>query len=58
MSKPIGVKLADDVLNKLDHLTEKHYYWKRNKWINGLLRACLSEFPEESLIEMMMRYNP
>lgn len=54
--KLISVKIDPQTLKKIDALRAKHYYWKRNAIINGLLTAVVDAMDDDTLYDMI-RYN-
>lgn len=54
--KLISVRIDPQTLKKIDALRAKHYYWKRNAIINGLLTAVVDAMDDGTLYDMI-RYN-
>lgn len=54
--KLISVRIDPKTLKKIDALREKHYYWKRNAIINGLLTAVVDAM-DDATIYNMIRYS-
>lgn len=52
----ISVRIDPQTLKKVDELTTKHYYWKRNAIINGLLNAVVDAMDDKTLYDMV-RYS-
>lgn len=51
--KQISAKLDPVTLEKLDNIRRKHYYWKRNALINGILTAVVDTFTDEEIYDMI-----
>jgi len=51
--KLISVRIDPETLKKVDALREKHYYWKRNAIINGLLTAVVDAMDDKTLYDMI-----
>lgn len=59
--KLISVRIDPQTLRKIEELRKKHYYWKRNTIINGILTAVVDAMDDESLYNMVRysrRYDP
>lgn len=54
--KLISVRIDPETLKKIDALIGKHYYWKRNTIINGILTAVVDAMDQNTLYDMV-RYN-
>lgn len=54
--KLISVRIDPETLRKLDVFCKKHYYWKRNTIINGLLTAIVDAMDDGTLYDMI-RYD-
>lgn len=54
--KLISVRIDPETLKKVDALKARHYYWKRNTIINGLLTAIVDAMDDKSLYDMV-RYS-
>lgn len=55
--KLISVRIDPDTLAKIEAMVRKHYYWKRNTIINGILQAVIHGFDERNIIDMV-QYHP
>ena len=53
----ISVRIDPDTLAKIDEMVNRHYYWKRNTIINGILTAVVLNFYEADIFDMV-RYDP
>lgn len=59
--KLISVKIDPETLRALDKFQERHYYWKRNTIINGILSAVVECFDNDAIYDMVRfsrYYNP
>lgn len=54
--KLISVRIDPETLRKVDDLQGRHYYWKRNTIINGLLTAIVDAMDDKALYDMI-RYT-
>lgn len=57
----ISVRIDPQTLKRVDELTFKHRYWKRNTIINGLLTAIVDAMDDGTLYDMvryMRHYHP
>lgn len=55
--KLISVKIDPQTLKKIDAIRAKHYYWKRNAIINGLLTAVVDAMDDATLYDMIRYYR-
>jgi metal-responsive CopG/Arc/MetJ family transcriptional regulator len=55
--KLISVRIDPDTLQKIDEMAKRHYYWKRNTFINGILQAVIQGFDEKDIVDMV-KYHP
>ena len=46
--KQISVRIDPVTLQKIDDFCKKHYYWKRNTVINGLLGAVVDGMDDDT----------
>lgn len=53
----ISVRIDPKTLAKIEEMVRRHYYWKRNTIINGILQAVIHGFNEKDIIDMV-RYHP
>lgn len=51
--KLISVRIDTETLRKVDALRAKHYYWKRNAIINGILTAVVDAMDDDTLYDMV-----
>lgn len=54
--KLISIRLDADILEKVDELSKKHYYWKRSAIINQLLSVLLKCSDGGVLWRMLEQY--
>ena len=54
--KQISVRIDPVTLQKIDDFCKKHYYWKRNTIINGLLTAVVDAMDSGAIYDMV-RYT-
>ena len=54
--KQISVRIDPETLAKIDTMTTKHSYWKRNAIINGLLSAVVDAMDDKTIYDMV-RYS-
>ncbi|MDT3388957.1 MAG: hypothetical protein LIR46_14550 [Bacteroidota bacterium] len=54
--KLISLRIDPQTLQKVDAIRAKHYYWKRNAIINGLLTAVVDAMDDGTLYDMV-RYS-
>lgn len=55
--KLISVRIDPETLEKIDEFVSKHYYWKRNSVINGILGSVMNGFLDKEILDMVRR-NP
>lgn len=58
--KQISVKIDPETLKKLDEVTIKAKYWKRNAVINGILTAIVDNCSNEDIMHLVRywRHDP
>lgn len=49
----VSCRIDPETLKKIETLTEKHYYWKRNTVINGILTAVMDNFTDQQVYDMI-----
>lgn len=49
----ISVRVDPVTLEKINAFKSKHYYWKRNTIINGILSAVVDAMDDKSLYDMV-----
>lgn len=54
--KLISVRIDPDTLAKIDEMTKRHYYWKRNTIINRILTNVMQCFDEKALFDIVKYY--
>lgn len=52
----VSCRIDPETLEKIEALTKKHYYWKRNTVINGILTAVMDNFTDHQVYDMI-RYR-
>lgn len=53
----VSCRIDPETLKKIEELGKKHYYWKRNTIINGILTAVMHNFTDQQIYDMV-RYWP
>lgn len=53
--KLISVRLEPETLQAIDEIARKHEYWNRNQIINRLLAACVNDFQDMEIYDMLRR---
>lgn len=56
--KLTSIRLDPDVLRDIDHLAEKHSYFKRSSIINAILRAIVKCSSPGTLWKIISTYSP
>lgn len=51
----ISVRLDPDDLEALSKFCQRHYYWKRNAVICGIISAVMRDFTEKQVYDMVRR---
>lgn len=51
----ISVRLDPDDLEAIQKFCARHYYWKRNAVICGILSAVMKDFTEKQIYDMVRR---
>lgn len=51
----ISVRLDPDDLEALSKFCQRHYYWKRNAVICGIISAVMRDFTEKQIYDMVRR---
>lgn len=49
----VSCRIDPETLEKIEALTKKHYYWKRNTVINGILIAVMDNFTDQQVYDMI-----
>ena len=52
----LSVRIDPTTLAKVEQFTSKHYYWKRNTVISGVLDAVFDNFSPSDIYDMV-RYS-
>lgn len=53
----VSCRIDPETLKKIETLTEKHYYWKRNTVINGILTAVMDNFTDQQIYDMVRSWR-
>lgn len=49
----VSCRIDPETLKKIETLISKHYYWKRNTVINGILTAVMDNFTDQQIYDMV-----
>lgn len=49
----VSCRIDPETLKKIEAFSEKHYYWKRNSVINGILTAVMDCFTDQQVYDMV-----
>ena len=49
----VSCRIDPGTLKKIEAQTSKHYYWKRNTVINGILTAVMDNFTDQEIYDMI-----
>lgn len=49
----VSCRIDPETLEKIEALTKKHYYWKRNTVINRILTAVMDNFTGQQVYDMI-----
>lgn len=49
----VSCRIDPETLKKIEAQTSKHYYWKRNTVINGILTAVMNNFTDQQVYDMV-----
>lgn len=49
----VSCRIDPETLQRIETLTKKHYYWKRNTVINGILTAVMDNFTDQQVYDMV-----
>ena len=49
----VSCRIDPETLKKIEAQTLKHYYWKRNHVINGILTAVMDNFTDQQIYDMV-----
>lgn len=55
--KLVSTRLDPKTLEKIDAFCRKHYYWKRNTIINGVLTAVFNHFTTDEIYDMCRSWD-
>lgn len=49
----VSCRIDPETLKKIETLSQRHYYWKRNTIINGILTAVMDNFTDQQVYDMV-----
>ena len=49
----VSCRIDPETLKKIETQISKHYYWKRNTIINGILTAVMDNFTDQQVYDMV-----
>lgn len=49
----VSCRIDPLTLKKIEEQAKKHYYWKRNTIINGILTAVMDNFTDQQVYDMI-----
>lgn len=49
----VSCRIDPETLEKIEAQVKKHYYWKRNTIINGILTAVMDCFTDQQVYDMV-----
>lgn len=49
----VSCRIDPETLKKIETLSQRHYYWKRNTIINGILTAVMDNFTDHQVYDMV-----
>lgn len=49
----VSCRIDPETLEKIEKQVKKHYYWKRNTIINGILTAVMDNFTDQQVYDMI-----
>ncbi len=49
----VSCRIDPKTLEKIEKQVKKHYYWKRNTIINGILTAVMDNFTDQQVYDMI-----
>ena len=49
----VSCRIDPETLEKIEAQVKKHYYWKRNTIINGILTAVMDNFTDQQVYDMI-----
>lgn len=49
----VSCRIDPETLEKIESQVKKHYYWKRNTIINGILTAVMDNFTDQQVYDMI-----
>lgn len=49
----VSCRIDPETLEKIEKQVKRHYYWKRNTIINGILTAVMDNFSDQQVYDMI-----
>lgn len=49
----VSCRIDPETLEKIEKQVKRHYYWKRNTIINGILTAVMDNFTDQQVYDMI-----
>lgn len=49
----VSCRINPETLEKIEKQVKRHYYWKRNTVINGILTAVMDNFTDQQVYDMV-----
>lgn len=49
----VSCRIDPETLEKIEKQVKRHYYWKRNTVINGILTAVMDNFTDQQVYDMV-----
>lgn len=49
----VSCRIDPETLKKIEETQSRHYYWKRNTLINGILTAVFDNFTDRQIYDMV-----
>ena len=53
----VSCRIDPETLEKIEAQVKKHYYWKRNTIINGILTAVMDNFSDQQVYDMIRSWR-
>ena len=55
-TKPVSVRMDEELLAKIDEISKRHTYWNRSQVICNLLEAVVTKFDAGAIYNMLRHY--
>ena len=55
-TKPVSVRMDEELLAKIDAIVERHTYWNRSQVICNLLETVVTKFDSGSIYNMLRHH--